>query len=373
MTVVGTSRAEDTSRGQALPQTVVLHDYLTQQGGAERVALTLATGLGDNRVTTCVFAPASTYPEFGSVRVTELAPGVPSGLKRARASMAPVAARAFRRHCAEADVVVCSSSGWSHWTGTAAPTVVYCHTPPRWFWAPQDYVLGLPGPLRRPAAGLLAAGRRIDRRHALGRTRYVANSSVVRDRIHGSYGIDADVVHPPVSLDRDGAAMPVPGLDQGFVLLVARDRAYKNVEAAARLFAPGELGRLVVVGTADVPPGGWVTATGRVSDAQLRWLYASCRAVLALSHEDFGLTPVEGHLFGKPTVALRAGGYLDTCVEGVNAVFADDLSPRSLYDAVRSLDRTCFDAAAVADTARRYSVASYLAQMAEIVTAVAGR
>lgn len=69
---------------------------------------------------------------------------------------------------------------------------------------------------------------------------------------------------------------------------------------------------------------GRIASTGRVSDAQLRWLYHHSRAVLALSQEDFGLTPVEGHAFGRPTVALRAGGYLDTCTEGVNAVFTAD-------------------------------------------------
>ena len=297
--------------------TLVLHDYLTQRGGAERVALLMAEELGGGAITTSSFHPQSTFPGFGGIEVSEILRAVPARVPRNRVAMAPLAALGFAAHHGRADVVLCSSSGWSHWTSTASPTVVYCHTPPRWFWAPGDFFHGQSRPLRAAASGVLATGRRLDRSRARRATTYVAYSSVVQRRIQRAYGLDAEVVHPSVSQSVDGPQEPVAGLEPGFVLTVARSRSYKNVLTARRVFSAGGLVQLVAVGHG----GSWaedrgrVFSTGRVSDAQLRWLYRSSRAVLALSHEDFGLTPVEGHAFRRPTVALRAGGYLDTCEE----------------------------------------------------------
>ena len=96
--------------------------------------------------------------------------------------------------------------------------------------------------------------------------------------------------------------------------------------------------RLVVLG--GVPSGVWsprVSGVSDLTDAELRWLYANCSAVVAASHEDFGLTPIEGYTFGKPAVCLRAGGFLDTMVEGTTGVFFDELTPASVADGVRAL------------------------------------
>ena len=360
-------RAEDLEEGpvQTHRHTLVLHDYVTQRGGAERVALLLALELGGGKLTTSAYSATDTYPEFGEIDITELAPLLPRRAKVARLALAPFAAYAFARHTVVADVVLCSSSGWSHWTKTSSPTVVYCHTPPRWFWASHDYFASVHEPVGALLRLAARRGRGMDRRRALRRTTYVANSSVVRDRIRAAYGREAAVIPPPVSFVVDGPVEPVVGLEPGFVLTVARSRGYKNSGVGRQVFAEGGLGQLVVVGDgeAETNGNGTVTSTGRVSDAQLRWLYRSCRAVLALSYEDFGLTPVEGHLFGKPTVALRAGGYLDTCVEGENAVFSEDLELDSVRAAVRALDARLWSPAAIAATAERFSVRSFVEQI----------
>jgi glycosyltransferase involved in cell wall biosynthesis len=353
--------------------TLVLHDYLTQRGGAERVALLMAQDLGGGAITTSAFRPAETFPEFGALDVHEILPVVPGRTPSRRLAMAPLAAVSFGAHRARADVVLCSSSGWSHWTSTPSPTVVYCHTPPRWFWAPQDFFHGHAAPVRAAASRAVAVGRSLDRSRARRATTYVANSSVVRRRIQQAYGIDAEVVHPPVSFAVDGPVEPYPGLEPGFVLTIARDRSYKNVATSRRVFGAGGLGRLVVVGEG-VPQAGNgenVVNAGRITDAQLRWLYRSCRAVLALSHEDFGLTPVEGHAFGKPTVALRAGGYLDTCEEGVNAVFTDDLEDASVRRAVRSLDTAGLQEATVLRAAERFSRSAFTGALSRVLAEAA--
>jgi glycosyltransferase involved in cell wall biosynthesis len=80
-----------------------------------------------------------------------------------------------------------------------------------------------------------------------------------------------------------------------------------------------------------------VTFAGRVSDTELHWLYARCHGLVAASHEDFGLTPLEAAGFGKPTAALRWGGFLDTIEEGTNGAFFDEPTPSSCAAGIRAV------------------------------------
>lgn len=345
---------------------LVTHDYLVQSGGAERVAILLAEHFGEGSMTTTTFSPSTTHRVPDSVQVKELLPNLPQFAKQSRAALAPLAAAAFLRAAPTDEVMLASTSGWSHWMESTAPTVVYCHTPPRWLWAPEDYFSTLPRPVRALADRMGAPLRKVDRARARNRTLYIANSSVVRERIRASYGIDPLVIHPPASFTPDGPEDAIEGLSPGFVLTVGRSRGYKNGAHARNAFTGGELGQLVMVGgDKGSANDGPVVELGKVTDPQLRWLYRNCRAVLALSHEDFGLTPVEGHAFGKPTVALRAGGYLDSCLEGVNAIFTDSMDTQSVRRAIAQLDRNKFDSNRIVATADRFAVDTFIGSIRE--------
>ena len=133
----------------------------------------------------------------------------------------------------------------------------------------------------------------------------------------------------------------VEGQEPGFFLTVSRLHSYKNVVELVEAFRELPDERLLVVGQgpledqlAETCPAN-VTLLGRVSDDELRWLYANAAALVAVSYEDLGLTPVEAALFGTPSLALRFGGYLDTVIDGVNGFFIDDTSPEAIATAVR--------------------------------------
>jgi glycosyltransferase involved in cell wall biosynthesis len=113
------------------------------------------------------------------------------------------------------------------------------------------------------------------------------------------------------------------------------------------------------------PPG--VRMLGAVSDDELRWLYANCSAVVAASHEDFGLTPLEAAVFGKASVVLRAGGFLDTVVEGITGVFFDTPEPHAIRRAVRSWAGGAWDEATLRAHADTFSEARFCARLREIV------
>lgn len=334
---------------------VIAHDYLTQRGGAERVVLALLEAFPGARVVTSVYAPERTFPEFGEVEVETLLPARLFG-RDARLAF-PLLAPAFSRHAVrDADVVVCSSSGWAHGVSTTAPKVVYCHTPARWLYVTSDYVAGHGALVRAVATAGRVPLRRWDERAAASASVYVANSTVVRERIQRVYGRPAEVVHPPAALDPGGRQEPVAGVDSPFLLTVSRPRGYKNLAVVAE-----------AASSADVRI---FAAEGGLTDPQLRWLYAHCRGLVAAAHEDFGLTPVEAMSFGKPVLALRAGGYLDSVAEGVTGSFFDRLDVATLATALAGFDESTFDPEAIRRHAARFSKERFAARMREIAEAV---
>lgn len=322
----------------------IVHDYLTQRGGAERVVLSMLKTFPDAPLFTALYEPDSTYPEFANYDVRPLATNRVAALRNHHRRGLLLYPFAFSRLRVDADLVLCSSSGFAHGARTKGRKVVYCYTPPRWLYNESGtYLAGWPGPVTALARIAGPVLRRWDKRAAATADLYMTSSAAVRERISRTYNIDATVVAPPVRPMAGGKKRIVPGVEAGFLLCVSRLLAYKNVEAVVRAFAELPDNRLVVVGTgreanrlAEIA-GPNVALVGRVDDDELSWLYTNCAGVLAAAHEDFGLTPVEAASHGKPVAALRAGGFLDTVVEGKTGVFFDQPTPRSIAAAVRAL------------------------------------
>ncbi|WP_432505530.1 glycosyltransferase [Kineococcus arenarius] len=340
---------------------VLAHDYLTQRGGGERVALELARQFPGAPLLTSVYDEATTFPEFAG---RDVRPSVLNRWKvfrrdprRAFALLAPVVSRMV----VPEGVLVASSSGWAHGLRAHGPKIVYCHNPARWLYQPDDYFRALPRVVRRPLSAALAPLRHWDRRAAHTVDVYLANSTSVARRIEAAYGVRARVLHPPAGLDPAGPREAVPGVEPGFLLTVGRRRGYKNTSLVCEAVEQVPGARLVAVG--GLPDGRtWsdrLLGVRDISDAQLRWLYANCSAVVAMSREDFGLSPVEGFAFGKPSVVLRAGGYLDSGLEGVATLFVDEETASSLAAVLRDFDPAEFDPEKVRKHGERFSPAAF--------------
>jgi glycosyltransferase involved in cell wall biosynthesis len=356
----------------------LVHDYLTQRGGAERVVLSLTRAFQGAPLYTSLYEPTTTFPEFRPVEVRTTPLDRFGPIRHHHRVALPLLAPTFSRLRVAANVVVCSSSGWAHGARVEGWKIVYCHTPARWLYQPDRYLRGRGALLRDVAAALRPTLIRWDKAAAASADRYLANSSVVSQRIAEIYGIEAEIVPPPPALTPAGPAEGVEGVDPGFVLCVSRLLPYKNVDAVVRAFEtmPGE--RLVVAGggpdeqSLRALAGKNVTLLGRVSDAELRWLYESCDALVAASHEDFGLTPLEAASFGKPSAVLRWGGFLDTVAEAKTGVFFDEPSPRAIAQAISQLREESWAGDAIRTHAERFSEARFIERMRRIV-ADAGR
>jgi len=357
----------------ALEPVALVHDYLTQRGGAERVVLSLARTYPTAPIHTSFYDPDGTFPDFSGLDIHTL-PINRIGALRTRHRLAlPLLAPAFSRLTVDAEVTICSSSGWAHGARVTGRKVVYCHTPARWLYQTQRYLDGSSRASKAVVSVLAPHLRAWDRRAAASAHRYLVNSTAVRQRVSELYGIDAEVVPPPVEADPDGPVTGVDGLDPGFFLCVSRLLPYKNVDVVTEAFRRLPDQRLVVVGSgpmgsairASAPPN--VTVLGRVDDPSLRWLYRSCAGLVAASHEDFGLTPVEAASFGKPTAALRWGGFLDTMVDGTTGVFIDRPEPSLIAEAIEELSGTRWNEDVLRSHAERFSVARFARRIGEVV------
>ena len=356
------------------PRVAIAHDYLTQRGGAERVVLALHRAFPEAPIHTTLYDPDGTYPEFRGARVVVSPINRVAPLRRRHRAALPLLPYAVSRLPVDADVVVASSSGWAHGVPTTGRKLVYCHAPARWLYQAEAY---LGGPASRSLQGqalTLLSGwlRRWDRRAAASADRYLANSTAVGERITAAYGIDAEVVPPPHGVDADGARSPVDRLvdwaDDGYLLLVSRLLPYKNVDVAVEAVR-GLPERLVVVGSGPMAAHLRASAPDNVrllsglTDAQLRWTYAHARRLLAPSLEDFGLTPLEASAFGVPTLALRAGGYLDTIDEGVNGAFFAEPTVASARAAIVADRDRRWEATAIRAHAAQFSEARFRERM----------
>jgi glycosyltransferase involved in cell wall biosynthesis len=354
----------------------ICHDYLTQRGGAERVVLTLAHGLPGTPVHTAFYDADGTYAGFADIDVRTLPLDRVGPLRRHHRLAMPLLASAFSHHVIDAEVTVCSSSGWAHGVGATGAKLVYCYTPARWLYQGGRYLRGASPAARALLACLGPPLRRWDALAAASAARYLASSTIVRERIRRHYGIDAQVVHPPSAFDAHGPVRAVAGVEPGFYLCVSRLLAYKNVDVLVDAFATLERERLVVVGTGPLAgplaarAGSNVTFVGEVDDDELRWLYRSAAGLLGASYEDFGLTPVEAAAQGTPSAVLRYGGYLDTIEDGVTGVFFDRPEPDAVVDAVRRLAASELDPDVVRRSAARFDVATFLARIGDEVDAV---
>ncbi len=161
----------------------------------------------------------------------------------------------------------------------------------------------------------------------------------------------------------------------GFFLTVARLLPYKNLDRIFEAFAKRPDHNLVVVGSGPLAKAleesapSNVDLIGNVSDRELRWLYGHCQALIAGGFEDYGLTPLEAASFGKPTLALRRGGYLETVVEGRTGYFFKDLEVESISGAIDHLVQCPLDGDEICAHAARFSEERFIDALRKQVSA----
>lgn len=355
----------------------IAHDYLTQRGGAERVVAAICRAFPDAPVHTSVYEPSGTHDDFARVDVRTTALQRVGPLRRNPRLALPFLAPAVSRHRIDAEVTICSTSGWAHGFPTTGAKVVYAHNTPRWLYQRAEYLADLPRIYGYGLAPLVAPLRRWDRRAGTSADLVLANSQVVRERVRRFWGRDAEVLYPPPGLSPEGARQALPGIEPGYLLAVSRLLPYKRLDVVIDAVSehPGQ--RLVIVG--DGPDRARLAARASdrtrfvptVTDDELRWLYANAAALVTAAQEDFGLTPLEAMGFGIPTVAIAAGGFLETIDPDVTGLHFDAPTADSLRATLARLSQVEWDRDALLARAAQFSEAAFIDRLQQVVAETA--
>lgn len=356
----------------------LVHDYLNQYGGAERVLEVLHGLFPEAPIFTSIFDASVMPPSYGRMDIrTSFMQRLPGVMTRHQ-SYLPFYPLVFENFDLSGfDVVISNSSAWAKSVITDPDTlhICYCLTPMRWAWRYHDYVnrerfgrlarMALPPVINYLRVWDVAAANRVDS--------FVAISRAVADRIRKFYRRDAAIIYPPV----DTHAFQPAGTSDEFFLVASRLIPYKRVDLVVDAF--NRLGlplKIVGDGRDRADLQGYarnnIEFMGRVSDAELRDLYARCRAFIFPGEEDFGIAPVEAQACGRPVIAFAAGGALDTVVDGITGTYFYERSPESLADAVRRFDTLSWDSNVIRGNAERFSVDTFREQFAELVGGLSG-
>lgn len=354
----------------------LVHDHLTQEGGAEKVLRAFQEIWPQAPTYTLVYDQAKVGSLFAGHEIrTSWLQRLPGAVRYHRLLLPwmPLATESYRLN--DFDVVLSSSSAFAKGVITAPTTLhlCYCYTPTRYLWTDtHEYVAELPYPrlVKRRLPPLLSRLRQWDYLAAQRVDRFIASSKTVAGRIAKYYRRSSVVLHPPVATNQFSPAATV----DRYFLTGGRLVSYKRFDLAVRAF--NRLGvPLVIFGEGperrklQAMAKSNVTFAGRVGEAELAELYRRCVAFLHPQLEDFGITAIEAMASGRPVVAYAAGGALETVVADTTGVFFHEQSWEALADAVVRLQPERFNPAVIHAYAQQYGIERFTTQMLELVDA----
>lgn len=348
---------------------VLVHDYLIQMGGAERVVATMANAFPESPIYTSATERSALLPEFIGREIhntwVDSLPGVYRHFKKLF-PIYPVAFKSLRIPARKAAWVSSSTFAKCIRAPEGMTTFCYLHNPTRFLWDAENFLRyevssGLVRAAVKASAPYL---RRIDIAAARRMDHIIANSENVRKQIERCYDRESTIIHPPVNVER----FEVATASKGYYLVLSRLVGYKGLDRAVQAFRG--LDRILhVVGAGpdrarlESLAGDNVRFFGHVSEEEIREQLSSCEALIFPGFEDFGIVPVEAQACGKPVIAYAKGGALETVVEGETGVFFRDPTAESLRDALLDLEKRSWDTAAIRRHAEQFSEIVFLEKM----------
>jgi len=329
----------------------LVHDYLNQMGGAERVVLALHEIFPDAPLYTSIYDPERVDAAFRSMDIrTTFMQKLPLVTKHHQPYLPLYPFAMESLDLRGYDLVLSSSSAFGKGVITKPETmhICYCHTPMRWCWNYDEYVEREQlGKTARCVLPLLIAGMRVwDQTSSMRVDHFIANSPVVAERIRKYYRREAVVIPPPVEVQRfpfDPTTQP-----EDYFLVVSRLIPYKRIDLAIEACSRLHLPLVVIGGGRDEErlrklAGPTVRFLGKLSDDEVLHYFSHCRAFLFPGEEDFGITPLEAQAAGRPVIAYGAGGALASVIEGVTGTFFRQQTVESLMEVLATFDERRYD------------------------------
>ncbi|MCY0891966.1 MAG: glycosyltransferase [Acidibacillus sp.] len=346
----------------------IVHDYLNQMGGAERVVSVLHEIFPEASIHTLFYRADKLWPSMKSADIR------PSWLQKFPLIekhfklffwLYPFAIRSIAP--GDCDVIISSSSAYAKGfrkvrkqSNSKLPVhICYCHSPMRFAWSIDSYIENETNStvLKFIARFLSSWLRMWDVLTNNSVDIFIANSSVVADRIRNFYHRSSLIIPPPVSVEISHKEESLESVS--YYLIVSRLVSYKRLDLAVEACSRSGR-RLVVIGTGpdrerlEKMAGDTVSFLGFQSEANVGRYMANCKALLFPGEEDFGITPVETNMLGSPVVAFACGGALDTVIEGITGTFFTEQTCDSLLDALQHFEELEWNEVAIRQSAMRF-------------------
>lgn len=342
----------------------LVHDWLTGMRGGEKVLEVLCELFPDATIFTLVHKSRSVSPTIEEMKiVTSIIQKFP-GSKTHYQYYLPLMPRAIEQmNVSDFDLIISSSHAVAKGVkkNKYAIHICYCHTPMRYIWSQYENYFGKDRSNFFVRTAMKLFRKYLQRWDVKSSDRvdyFVANSKNVKQRIKDIYKRDADVIYPPVDINR----FHVSRNDGKYFLIVSALVPYKRVDIAVEAFNKiGE--RLVIVGTGselkrlksiakeNIEFHGWVL------DDELPEYYSNCKALIFPGEEDFGIVPLEAMASGKPVIAYAKGGALETVIDSDimrTGILFKEQNVDNLIDAVRRFNNSIFDADEIRNHALKF-------------------
>lgn len=353
----------------------LVHDYLIEAGGAERVLMELSRLYPEAPIYVALAKNGSAKNVFANKRVIESkwAPILRIGRMYSYLRfLLPFVWKSI--DLSSYDLVITSCSGYiarGFKVSRKTRVVAYCHTPPRWLygydtptgankkWWGQAF-MWIIGP----------ALRYFDYQSAQRVDKWIVNSNEVAKRVKKFYRKDSVVIYPPIAIAEHENKNLEYRNENKYYLMISRIVGGKGIEIASSAFKKLNINLKIVGEVVDTKLGLATQSLGRVDDSELSRLYVNAKGFVAMSRdEDFGMTVVESMSYGTPVLAYNGGGYRETVVPGKTGVLINDFNLESIKAGIEEMESTKWDKKIIKNWAARFGVEVFDKKIREVIDA----
>lgn len=359
------------------PKTVFVHEYLVQYGGAERTLEAMMELYPDAPIYTGLYEPKGLSDEINARHIIYPKNSLMARFPKYLTFLMPLVFERFDLR--EYDLIISDGTAWPKGVLTKHDQlhISYIHTPPRFLYGYSVESQKRDKWYFKPFVKVIDFFLRIWDFSAAQRPDHIlTNSRETQARIKKFYGRDATVIYPPVDLEFPVTGIPDTGFEK-YYLMVGRMSAYKNFDLVINAF--NQLGfPLVIAGTGLEEEKLRSLAKenirfmGRVSEEVKHGLLKNCLGLInPVKDEDFGIVPVEAMAHGKPVLAHRSGGHLETVIPDVTGMFFEESTLESFIEGFKAFDQKVmnghFDENLIKDKAQRFSRARFQKEFKEFI------